>query len=187
VSEPVEHVVGSGPIERIAAALRRAQGYGFGCDVWAASEYGLTVAQLVALEVVVPVKTKIPACEDHGCDWIAACAHRALFADRGPGRAGRKFTLTLRGERAVEDPDALLAWVESLPLSERIVQALATADGPLSPFELYWRLLEPQLATLDAGEKPDDLPLTRPFVRFHLDLLLAVGLVREADDGSLRA
>ncbi len=171
------YVVGEGPVERIRAALRRAEAHGIGCDVWSSAEYGVTAEHLESLRVVALIKTRVPTCEDHGCAWIATCEHRANFAAGGPGRGGRKFKLTILGERTVRDPDAVLASVESLPLSDRIVEALS--DGPLSPFELYWRLCEPELATLAADGSRPSPPITRRFVRFHLDLLGAVGLVDE--------
>ena len=179
----VAHVVGHGAVDRIRAALRRAEAHGIGCDVWSVAEYGVSAEHLEALSVVVRIKQRIPTCEDHGCAWIETCEHRALFADGGPGRGGRKFKLTVLGERTVRDPEAVLASVQSLPLSDRIAEALGAVDGPLSPFDLYWRLCEPELAALAVDGMRPSPPITRRFVRFHLDLLTAVGLVAEDPAG----
>ncbi len=167
------------PVGRIRAALGRAQAHGVGCDVWSAREYGLNAEHLEALGVVARIKTRVPTCEDHGCAWLDTCEQRPLFAAGGPGRGGRKFKLTILGERTVRDPDAVLASVESLPLSDRILGTLRAADEALSPFDLYWRLCEPELAALAGDGTRPSPPITRRFVRFHVDLLIAVGLVTE--------
>jgi hypothetical protein len=171
--------VGDGPVERIRAALRRAEAHGVGCDVWSVAEYGLSAEHLESLRVVALIKTRVPTCEDHGCAWLATCEQRAIFDAGGTGKSGRKFKLTVLGERTVRDPDAVLASVESLPLSDHILTTLASAGGALSSFELYWRLCEPELAALAADGTRPSPPITRRFVRFHLDLLGAVGLVDE--------
>jgi hypothetical protein len=168
---------------RIHAVLSLADSHGVGCHYWSESEYGVPVAQLEALGLASTIGTGIPRCELHGCHIIETCAFRVIFAEARSGRAGRKFTVSERGLEVMLAPERLATAIDSYPLAQRIRSTLAA--GPLSWLELYWRLLEPDLAAIANG-KHCPRP-TRREVRFCLDLMIAAGLVAEDEGvGSLR-
>ena len=173
--------------ERLRMVLRRASAVGVGCHYWCVPEYGVPVEHLEVLGLAKPIKTQVPKCEYPGCNLLDACRHRTMFADKAPGIAGRKFRLTPVGIGAAESTAELAAQIGERPLARRILDAVAAAPEPLTGFGLYWRLLEPELEELAAtGEEP--VPrLSRPAVRFYLDLLIAAGWLREDPaDGLIR-
>ena len=172
--------------ERLRLVLARAHAVGVGCHHWSLPEYGVPIEHLDLLGLAKAVRQRIPACEEHGCHLIESCRHRSLFADQGPGRGGRKFRLTPLGVETIDSTVELAERVGELPLARRILDVLSVA-GPQTPFALYWRLLEPELQELAETGQPPVPPLSRPAVRFYLDLLLAAGWLREdALDGTLR-
>ena len=173
--------------ERLRMVLRRASAVGVGCHYWCVPEFGVPVEHLEVLGLAKPIKTQVPKCEDHGCHLLDACRHRTMFADKAPGIAGRKFRLTPAGIDAAESTAELAAQIRERPLARRILDAVAAAPEPLTGFALYWRLLEPELDEQAEMGQPPVPPLSRPAVRFYLDLLLAAGHVREDSvDGTLR-
>ena len=171
--------------ERLRAVLDRANAVGVGCHYWSQPEYGVPAEQLAELGLAKPINARIPTCEDHGCHLLQTCRHRVMFAEAQPGRAGRKFRLTSEGTSAAESTAELAARIGELPLARRILEAVADT-GPLSGFTLYWRLLEPELAELaETGQLPAPR-LSRPAVRFYLDLLIDAGRLREdPEDGTI--
>ena len=187
LSIPMERGLGGGalpdPLERLRAALASAaaggESGGIGCHFWTNSQYGVPVDQLHLLGLVVPIKTRIPLCEEHGCALLETCPQRAIFAQKQPGRASLKFRLTEPGSRAAVEPHLVAEQLAEQPIPSLILAALAEAGGPLNWLTLYWRLLEPELSALaETGQRPIP-PLSRPAVRFYLDLLVAVGLLVE--------
>jgi hypothetical protein len=161
--------------ERIRAVLSLADSHGVGCHYWSEPEYGVPVAQLEALGLAKAINAGIPRCEFHGCHIIETCAFRINFAEARSGRAGRKFTVSKRGLEAMLASERLATCIDDHPLAQRIRSSLSA--GPLSWLELYWRVIEPDLAAIGEGGNPT-IP-TRRDVRFCLDLLIAAGLVAE--------
>ena len=170
--------------ERLHGVLEVIQSVGVGCHYWT-RERGVPADQLVELGLATSIKTRVPACEEHGCHLLETCRQRALFAERGPGRAGRKVRLTEEGLAAAGSTAALAAHVAELPLARRVLDVLAEAGCPLSPFDLYWRLLEPELDELAATGQPTLPRLSRPGVSFTLDMLRSAGAVEEGPEGGL--
>ena len=178
--------LGEDGFDRLRMVLKRTAAVGIGCRHWSLPEYGVPIEHLELLGLASAIKSRIPTCEEHGCHLIESCGQRALFADQGPGRAGRKFRLTPLGVDTIASTAELAARVADFPLARRILDTLSETS-PLTPFALYWRLLEPELEELAATGQPPVPPLSRPAVRFYLDLLLAAGNVCEdAVDGTLR-
>lgn len=166
---------------RVRQALRRAQASGVGCHYWSVPEYGAPIEHLELLGLAKTIKSRIPACEDHGCHLLESCRHRAIFAEAQAGRSGRKFQLTALGVETIESPSRLAERVAELPLARQILDLVRSAPEPLGPFTLYWRLLEPELEELaETGQLPTP-KLTRASVRFYLDLLVEAGWL--AEDG----
>ena len=173
--------------ERLRRVLERANAVGVGCHYWSLPEYGVPTEQVVELGLARPINTRIPTCEDHGCHLLATCRHRATFADAQPGRAGRKFRLTPEGVRAAESTRELADRLCEVPLARRILEAVSVA-GALSPFALYWRLLEPELDELAETSQRPAARLSRPALRLYLDLLIAAGSLREDPaEGTVRS
>jgi hypothetical protein len=166
-------------LERLRAALASAEAAGVGCHFWSQPTLGVPVDQLEALGLVQTIKTRIPLCEDHGCAIIETCAERIRFAPGHPGRAGWKFRLTTSGREAIADPRLIAARLVEQPAPAQILKVLAEVEAPLGWLDLYWRLLAPELEALaETGQRPMP-PLSRPAVRFFLDLLIATGLLTE--------
>jgi hypothetical protein len=170
--------------ERLRGVLEVIQGVGVGCHYWT-RERGVPADQLVELGLATSIRTRVPPCEEHGCHLLETCRQRILFAERGPGRAGRKVRLTEEGRAAAGSTAALAAHVAELPLARRVLDVLAEAGRPLSWFELYWRLLEPELDELAATGQPALPRLSRSGVRFALDMLRSAGAVDEGQGGGL--
>lgn len=170
--------------ERLRLALRRARGLGVGCHYWSHAEYGVPAEHLQVLGLAKLVHSRIPTCEEHGCHLLETCRQRVLFADKGPGRGGRKFRLTPEGVRAADSTAELATRVRNLPLARRILEAVPPEHG-ISPFALYWCLLEPDLDELAQTGQHGVPRLSRPSVRFYLELLIAAGWLREEADGTL--
>jgi hypothetical protein len=172
---------------RVRQVLRRAQASGVGCHYWSVPEYGTPVEHLELLGLAKTVKSRIPACEDHGCHLLESCRHRAVFAEARAGRSGRKFRLTALGVETIDSPAGLAERVAELPLARQILELVRSASEPLSAFTLYWRLLEPELEELaETGQIPTP-KLTRASVRFYLDLLVEAGwLVEDREAGTFR-
>lgn len=165
--------------ERLRAALASAGPTGIGCHFWTHPTLGVHAEHLEALGLVTTIRTRIPLCHDHGCAILDTCAERITFAEARAGRARRKFKLTQPGIQVLSDGALLRDLIAEQPLASRIVEVLAEAGGSLGWLELYWRLLEPELAVLDeTGTRPAPA-LTRSAVRFYLDLLVAAGIVQE--------
>jgi hypothetical protein len=163
----------------LASAVAGGASDGVGCHYWTRSTHGVPADQLEVLGLATLIKTRIPACETHGCLIIATCKERVTFAENLPGRSRRKFRLTPLGVQATAEPSVLAAQIAEQPLARQILDLLAEDDPPAGWLDLYWRLLEPELAALaETGLRPDP-PLTRPAVRFYLDLLVSAGLVSE--------
>lgn len=174
------------PFERLRAALASAVpgggagAGGIGCHFWIHPTLGIAVEQLEALGLVRTIRQRIPACEEHGCALLDACAWQRVFAEKQPGRSGRKFMLTALGSHALERPTVLAERVAEQPIARRILEVVREAGGALGWPELYWRLLEPELAELD--DPPETRParrVDRAAVRFYLDLLVGAGLLTE--------
>lgn len=167
--------------ERLHLVLRRASAVGVGCQYWSAVEYGVPAAQLKELGLARLIGANVPTCEDHGCHLIDTCRHRVVFAEKRPGIANRKFRLTPEGVGAAESTAALAARLADVPLARRILDVLAEAgEGEtLSGFDLYWRLLPPELDDLIESGQATGRRVSRPAVRFYLDLLIATGWLRE--------
>lgn len=175
--------VGLDAFSRLQAALSSAlpggHSGGVGCHYWTRPTLGVPVDQLEGLGLVRMIRQRIPTCEEHGCALLLTCKERAVFAERGPGIGRRKFRLTPLGSQAAIEPSILAEQIAEQPLARRILERLAGAAGPTSWLVLYWELLGPGLAELEeTGQRPG-APLTRPAVRFHLDLLVAAGLLVE--------
>ena len=171
--------------EPIRAALATIEG-GVGCHYRLRAEGGLTVEILHALGLVKPIRQRIPTCDEHPCPLRAECRFAARFAEgagsRGGGRSGRKFRPASLGEAVLGD-DALLrqvgAAVPALPLPQRILAALAGAEGGegLTIFALNTILLEESLAALAADGDPGEAAFGRGDLAASLDLLATLGLV----------
>jgi hypothetical protein len=170
---------------RLRLALKRANAVGVGCHYWSLAEYGAPVEQLELLGLAKSIKARVPTCEDHGCHLLETCRHRIVFAEARPGRSGRKFRLTPEGVAAIDSPAEIAARVAELPLARRILDMVAASPEPITGFDLYWRLLEPELDELARTGEPAVHKLTRPAVRFYLDLLIASGWLLE-DHGRIR-
>lgn len=163
----------------LASALPGGHAGGVGCHYWTRPTLGVPVDQLEGLGLVRIIRQRVPTCEEHGCALLLTCRERVVFAERGPGIGRRKFRLTPMGSQAVADPSVLAGQIAEQPLARRILEVLEGAPRRTSWLELYWRLLEPELVELEeTGHRPA-APLSRPAVRFHLDLLVAAGLVLE--------
>ena len=163
----------------LASALPGSHSGGVGCHYWTRPTLGVPVEQLEALGLVRIIRQRVPACEEHGCALLLTCRERSVFAERGPGIGRRKFRLTPLGSRAAVDASILAERIAEEPLARRILELLDGAARPTSWLELYWRLLEPELVELEETGQRQASPLSRPAVRFHLDLLVAAGLVLE--------
>jgi hypothetical protein len=152
---------------------------GVGCHYWTRPTLDVPADQLEALGLVRIIRSRVPVCEEHGCAIIATCNERTVFAERGPGIGRRKFRLTQLGTRAAAEPSVLAEQVAQQPLARRILEAVQEASEPTSWFELYWRLLQPELDVLETTGLRPTPPLSRSAVRFYLDLLVTAGLVAE--------
>jgi hypothetical protein len=176
---------------RLRAALASAQAGGtsdgIGCHFWTNRTHGVPAEQLEALGLVTLIKSSVPVCEQHGCAIIETCSERITFAEGLPGRSRRKFKLTLLGSQAIDQPSVLAEQVTRQPLASRILDLLAEPEPPQGWLDLYWRLLEPELADLEeTGQRPSP-PLSRSAVRLYLDLLVTAGLLTEdTDAGTIR-
>lgn len=163
----------------LASALEGGDFGGIGCHYWTRPALGVPVEQLEGLGLVRVIRTSVPRCEDHGCAIIDTCAERVTFAERKPGIGRRKFRLTALGAQAAADASILAERIAEQPLARQILDVLTEAAGPVSWPDLYWRLLQPELTELEATGQRLAAPLTRPAVRFYLDLLVTAGLVAE--------
>ncbi|MDP9374468.1 MAG: hypothetical protein M3Q65_18865 [Chloroflexota bacterium] len=166
-------------MEPLRAALAGV-GMGVGCHYRLRAEGGLTVEVLDRLGLVKPIRQRIPNCDEHACPLRAGCRFAPSFAEERPGRSGRKFRLTPLGEAATRD-DAILrqvaAAVSELPLSRRILAALATAGGTLTVFALDTALLGESLAALAADGDPGPAGFSRGDLAAGLTLLAALDLI----------
>ena len=163
----------------LASALPGGHSGGVGCHYWTRPTLGVPADQLEALGLVRIIRQRVPACEEHGCALLLTCKERVVFAERGAGIGRRKFRLTPLGSQAAHDPAILAEQIAEQPLARRILDLLGGAAPPTSWLELYWRLLEPELAVLEETGQRQASPLSRPAVRFHLELLVAAGLIVE--------
>jgi hypothetical protein len=168
---------------RLQAALASARpdgpSGGVGCHYWTRPTLGVPADQLELLGLVRIIRSRVPTCEEHGCAIIATCTERRVFAERGPGIGRRKFRLTPLGTRAAAEPSVLAEQIAEQPLARRILEAVREASEPTSWFELYWRLLQPELDVLEASGLRPTPPVSRAAVRFYLDLLVTAGLISE--------
>ena len=163
----------------LASALPGGPSGGVGCHYWTRPTLGVPADQLEVLGLVKTITTRIPVCESHGCAIIATCTERITFADSKPGRSRRKFRLTPLGTSAAAERSVLAEQIAKQPLARRILEAVREASEPTSWFELYWRLLQPELDVLEASGLRPTPPVSRAAVRFYLDLLVTAGLISE--------
>jgi hypothetical protein len=163
----------------LSSAVAGGESSGIGCHFWTRRTHGVPVEQLESLGLVTLIKTRIPVCEAHGCAIIATCSERITFAEGLPGRANRKFRLTVLGTQAAIESSILVEQIAEQPLARQILDLLAAHGASLGWLDLYWRLLEPEFADLEeTGQRPTP-PLSRSAVRFYLDLLVTAGLLAE--------
>jgi hypothetical protein len=161
----------------LASALPDGHSGGVGCHFWTRPMLGVPADQLEALGLVRIIRQRVPTCEEHGCALMLTCKERVVFAERGPGIGRRKFRLTPLGSQAAADPAILAQQIAEQPLARHILEMLDGTERPTSWLELYWCLLEPELAELEETGQRQGAPLSRPVVRFQLDLLEAAGLI----------
>jgi hypothetical protein len=162
--------------DALSAALLANDG-GIGCQYRLRAVGLLGAETLAALELVKPIRQRIPTCEEHGCPLLDGCRFARLFREGAAGRSGKKFRLTPLGDRARRDPairrqvaDAAL----TLPLARRILAILA-ARGSQTIFTLNAALLDEHLAALAHDGSAGDAAFERGELADGLTLLGALG------------
>ncbi|HEY8599047.1 MAG TPA: hypothetical protein VIL85_11495 [Thermomicrobiales bacterium] len=167
-----------GPSPLGAALL--ATGDGIGCHHRLRVEVGLGVETLAALELVKPIRQRIPTCAEHACPLRDGCRFAPIFAAGLAGRSGKKYRLTPLGEAALRDPVILRqlgAATWELPLARRIIAALQAAATPLTIFALNTALLDQSLAALATEGNPGEWAFGRGELAGLLNLLSASGAI----------
>lgn len=176
--ERAEEIAAEGGLLRAALA---ATGDGIGCHYRLGAELGLGIEPLAALELVKPIRQRIPTCAEHACPLRADCRHARLFADAAPGRSGKKYRLSSLGAGALRDPIVLrqvAAATRDLPLARRVLAALADAGGAATVLALNAALLDQQLAALARDGEWGEAAFGRAELAGTLALLAAVGAIR---------
>jgi hypothetical protein len=166
----------------VSASLLRsalqATGDDIGCHYRLRAEVGLGVEILAELQLVRPIRQRIPDCTEHACPLRDDCRHAIVFAEARAGRSGKKYRLLPLGERALTD-DHILAQVANAArdgtLARRVLAAIA--DGPLSIFALNTALLDQSLAALARDGDFGDTAFDRGDLAATLALLTNLGAI----------
>jgi hypothetical protein len=170
--------------ERIAHHLATLPGE-IGCRYLARDRDDVPAPLLVDLKLVKPIVSRVPTCQAHDCPLVAECEHEPDFhVDASGSKSGVKYKRTAAGDAvAAGASGALMAAVEDLPLA-RIVLARIGAK-PMSILALHAELLEEARALVRDGSIPDKVAPSRVTLGATVALLVEVGIVVAAPDGTL--
>lgn len=173
-----------GQIQRVLAEI----GEGIACRHYYEPRTGVHFDLLAKLGLVIPIKTRVPACDAHGCPLLGQCEHELDFAPGATSRqpkGNRKFRRAPQGAAVADDVALLEQLLAAHPLAELVADALQ--EGRVSVFSLAQLLLERELAALDIGNAGEEV-FRRREVGAYLRLLESLGWVRFEDEGlTLRA
>jgi len=158
-------------------------GEGVACRHYHEPRTGIDFDLLASFGLLNPIKTRIPACADHGCPLLGQCQHQADFdpgANPRMPKGNRKFRRAPEGAAVAVDAGLLAR----LACEHRLAGLVASAlrDGKASIFALAEALLELDLAQVER-EGAADPAVRRRELGAYLRLLEALGWLRFDDDG----
>jgi hypothetical protein len=158
-------------------------GEGVACRHYHEPRTGIDFDLLASFGLLNPIKTRIPACADHGCPLLGQCQHQADFdpgANPRMPKGNRKFRRAPEGAAVAVDAGLLARLASEHRLAGLVASALR--DGKASIFALAEALLELDLAQLEA-EGASEPAVRRRELGAYLRLLEALGWLRFDDDG----
>lgn len=163
-------------------------GEGVACRHYHEPRTGIDFDLLASFGLLNPIKTRIPACADHGCPLLGQCEYQADF-DHGANprlpKGNRKFRRAPEGMAVAVDAGLLARLASEHRLAGLVASALR--DGKASVFALAEALLDLDLAQLEA-EGVSEPVVRRRELGAYLQLLETLGWVQFEDDGlTLRA
>ena len=160
-------------LEEFRADVQAADESGPLCDHWTTPLHHVSIRFLAELDLVKPVKTRIPACSAHGCILLEKCAHREMFETGTGTRGSIKATLTAAGRAAFADTAALTRALGGHRLMAAVRAALA--ERPHSVFELHARLLRACTHEMEQTGAMDETGFSRTDLLGCLELMEALG------------
>lgn len=170
--------------ERIAHHLATLPG-DIGCRHLARDRDDVPAPLLVDLKLVKPIVSRVPTCQAHDCPLVADCAYEPDFhVDASGSKSGVKYKRAAAGDAvAAGASGALAAAVEELPLARTVLARVGAK--PMSMLALHAGLLEEARALVRDGSIPDKVAPSRVTLGATIALLVEVGIVAAAPDGTL--